>query len=71
MRPMVQAVAARPSYFDGDDVAKARGLSLERVSTLVGDHTEDRDLAVFGEPRVNVLLLNRALDELSPSATSK
>jgi K+-transporting ATPase ATPase C chain len=43
-------------------VAKARGLPLERVQALVVAHIADRDLRIFGEPTVNVLLLNRALD---------
>ena len=43
-------------------VAKARGLPLERVQALVVAHTADRDLRILGEPTVNVLLLNRALD---------
>ena len=46
-------------------VAKVRSLSLPKVSELIATHTEDRDLTVFGEPRVNVLLLNLALDELT------
>ena len=43
-------------------VAKARGLAAAKVSALISANTEGRDLAIFGEPRVNVLLLNRALD---------
>ena len=43
-------------------VAKARGLSPETVQTLINDNTEGRQCGVLGEPRVNVLLLNIALD---------
>jgi K+-transporting ATPase ATPase C chain len=43
-------------------VAKARGLSGEIVLEQVRKHTEGRDLMILGEPRVNVLLLNRSLD---------
>ena len=45
-------------------VAKARGLPLERVTALVAARTQGRTLGVFGEPRVNVLALNMALDAL-------
>lgn len=45
-------------------VARVRALPPAEVESLVAAHTADRDLKLFGEPTVNVLLLNRALDAI-------
>ena len=46
-------------------VARARGMSEEQLRKLVQQNTTGRDLEVFGEPRVNVMTLNFALDQLA------
>jgi K+-transporting ATPase ATPase C chain len=48
-------------------VAEARDLPVDTVLDLVDDNTEDRPLGVLGDPGVNVVLLNVALDQLRPS----
>jgi potassium-transporting ATPase KdpC subunit len=45
-------------------VVKARGVAEEKVRELIRQNTNGRDFGVFGEPGVNVLQLNRALDQL-------
>jgi K+-transporting ATPase ATPase C chain len=47
-------------------VAKTRGASTDAVQSLVAVNTQQRDLGVLGEPRVNVLKLNMALDQAYP-----
>lgn len=52
------------AYFQIPQVAQARGMSQDAVRTLIDNHIHGRFLWIFGEPYVNVLELNMALDGL-------
>ncbi len=55
-------VSPSAAHYQLARVARARNLPAERVAALIAAHTEERQWGIFGEARVNVLLLNLALD---------
>lgn len=61
--PHISPAAARAQL---DRVAHARGISNDQVEKLIEAHVEGPQLGIFGEPVVNVLLLNLDLDRLVP-----
>ena len=64
-------ISVKNALIQAPRVAKARGLSEDLVLKQIKLHTEGRDLGILGEPRVNVLMLNLALDSTSMSLASK
>ncbi len=59
-------ISPRNAELQAARVARARAISIEQVQSLIAQHTEGRDLGFLGEPHVNVLELNLALDQVSP-----
>jgi K+-transporting ATPase ATPase C chain len=60
--PHISPAAAE---YQVDRVATARSVSAQTIRDLVAQHTASRQLGVLGEPRVNVLELNLAMDKLA------
>jgi potassium-transporting ATPase KdpC subunit len=58
-------ISPEAALFQVPRIAKARNLPEDRIRQLVADNTEGRLFGLLGEPRVNVLLLNLALDQLA------
>ena len=57
-------ISPAAALYQANRVAKARGLSADTVQAAIIANTKDRQWGVFGEPRVNVVTLNIALDKL-------
>lgn len=55
-------ISPAAAYYQAGRVARVRGIPEERVRALIADATQGRTFGVLGEPRVDVVALNRALD---------
>jgi K+-transporting ATPase ATPase C chain len=61
-------ISPAAATYQATRVAKARGMSEQSVRDLISRHTEGRQFGIFGEPRVNILELNLALDTIPPAS---
>jgi K+-transporting ATPase ATPase C chain len=61
-------ISVAAAYYQIPRIAKARGISQASLTNLVNQHIQGRFLGIFGEPVINVLQLNLALDNITPSS---
>lgn len=62
-------ISPQAAALQADRVARARGLGRDQIQGLIARHTEHKQLGLLGQPRVNVLELNLALDDLASPAS--
>jgi K+-transporting ATPase ATPase C chain len=55
-------ISPAAAYYQAGRVGRARGVSVDEVRALIAEHVEGRTFGILGEPRVNVVAINRALD---------
>lgn len=58
-------ISPEAAYYQVARIAKARGISEQRIQAVIQNSIQRRTLGILGEPRVNVLTINLALDRLS------
>ena len=58
-------ISPEAALFQAPRVAKARGVSEDQLKELIAEHTQGRIMGLLGEPVINVLALNRALDAVA------
>lgn len=63
-------ISPQAAYYQAPRVAAARGITLSEVNALIAKTTQGRTFGILGEPRVNVLELNLALDRAAPASHS-
>jgi K+-transporting ATPase ATPase C chain len=64
-------ISVRNAELQAPRIAKARGLPLEKVQAAIKSNTDPADLGFLGDPGVNVLTLNLALDKMAGATTAK